>query len=286
MSSEAQSKACPSCGVASLGLRKIDTGMKLALVAGGAKNLPEQVCGNCYEKLTGQVSQGVRLRMEQENKEKSKMVLWSSRVSLVKKARALMTAKAFAEAAVAYEKYLRILELVYSVKKGELTPEVFNKSKRSKELTVVASVYWDLMRIYDTSPRFGDRMEKSAKKLAEFLPYSSIYAEIVRKLEGFLKSAKNPHVVKEFMRTMKVSRSRCFIATAVLPFPHCPEAIALREFRDHFLKTHRLGRAFVALYYTHSRKLIPILEKNCGLRKLVQVWVTFVGRVLLVIQRL
>ena len=48
------------------------------------------------------------------------------------------TKRRISEAAVQYEKYLRVLEVVYNLKKGELSPAVFNNSSRSKELTVIA----------------------------------------------------------------------------------------------------------------------------------------------------
>ncbi len=142
------------------------------------------------------------------------MMMWKNRVHLIKNARNLMTQKAYSEAAVQYEKYLRVLEVVHGKKKGELAPSIFNNSTRSKELTVVASVYWDLMRIYDTSPRYGDRMASSARKCAEFLPFSTIYPDIVKKAEQFSRSAKNPAVMRQFLKMVKSRRGPCFIADA------------------------------------------------------------------------
>ncbi len=70
---------------------------------------------------------------------------------LIKKARMCMSQKLYSEAAMSYEKYLKILDIVFDVKKGDrLKPEAFKDSARTTELTVVASVYWDLLRIYDT----------------------------------------------------------------------------------------------------------------------------------------
>lgn len=45
-------------------------------------------------------------------------------------------------------------------------------------------------------------------------------------------------------------RGRCFIAT--LAFGDTPETVALRQFRDLFLRRCRIGRAAIAAYYRHS----------------------------------
>ncbi|MGE3388174.1 MAG: CFI-box-CTERM domain-containing protein, partial [Bdellovibrionales bacterium] len=174
---------------------------------------------------------------------------------LIKQARGLMGQKAYSEAAVSYEKYLRVLEMVYNLKKGELTPDVFNNSKRSKELTVVASVYWDLVRIYDTSPRYGDRMSQAASKLALFLPFSPIFPDVVKRAESFVRSAKNPQVMRSFLKAVRAGGGRCFIATAVFADGDCPEVQALRQFRDQVLMPSGPGRSFVFWYYRHSPRV-------------------------------
>lgn len=260
----------------------IDAGMRLALqTVQEAQPLPEKVCVSCYEQLGSMVSQGLKLRMERDLKEKNKAVAWKNRVHLIKNARSMMTRKSYSEAAVQYEKYLRLMEVVHNLKKGELSPKLFNNSSRSKELTVIASVYWDLMRIYDTSPRYGDRMMESARKLAEFLPFSTIYPDIVKKCESFQKSAKNPEAVKEFMRLVKAERGPCFIASAAYAeTPYAVELWILRRFRDQVLRPHPLGRRLVYLYY----KISPPLARHIGASqlksKLVRAVLTKMARLL------
>lgn len=247
------SQGCPSCGKPAEELVPIDTGTKVALAATGLQGaIPSFVCKNCYADLVGRVSQGMRLRLEKDAREKNKLMLWKSRVNLIKQARGLMDQKAYSEAAVAYEKYIRVLEMVYNLERGRLSPEVFNNSKRSKELTVVASVYWDLMRIYDTSPRYGDRMAKAASKLAQFLPLSPIFPDVVKKAEAFARSAKNPGVVRSFLKACKVGRAGCFIATAVFQDESCFELETLRCYRDQVLLMSPKGRVFVRWYYRTS----------------------------------
>jgi len=257
MSENAKAQTCPRCKQLADQFFSIDTGMRLALRdAGVAEQIPDQVCPNCYEHLTGHVSQGLKLRMERDMREKNKMIMWKNRVHLIKNARGLMTQKAYSEAAVQYEKYLRVLEMVYNLKKGELSPAVFNNSSRSKELTVIASVYWDLVRIYDTSPRYAERMQSAAGKLSQFLPFSPIYPDIIKKADVFSRSAKNQAVLKNFLKNTKSKRGPCFVADAAFAAdPHAPELFILRKFRDQKLRPHYLGRQLIWFYYRTSPPL-------------------------------
>lgn len=251
---QAQTKNCPHCGAITDQLISIDAGMRVGLSeAGLGNNLPEEVCSSCYEGFAGQVSQGLKLRMERDHREKNKAVMWKNRVQLVKNARALMAQKAYTEAAIQYEKYLRVLELVYSIEKGQLDPKVFNNSARSKEMTVIASVYWDLLRIYDTSPHYSERMSDAAKKLSDFLPFSQIYPDVVKQAEYFSRSAKNPSIVREFLKTTKSQRGPCFVASAAFADePYAPELFWLRRFRDEVLRPHIIGRQLIWFYYKFS----------------------------------
>jgi hypothetical protein len=262
MSTVVQPSQCPKCGNLSDNFVSVDPGMRVALQeAGEGGSLPERVCSSCFEQLTSSVSQGLKLRMEQTMREKNKMMMWKNRVVLIKNARNLIGQKAYSEAAVQYEKYLRVLEVVYNLKKGDLSPAVFNNSSRSKELTVIASVYWDLVRIYDTSPRYGDRMGKAAQKLAEFLQFSPIYPDIVKKAEQFAKSCKNQAVMRQFLRSTKSSRGPCFLASAVYP-PFAVELHLLRKFRDEYLRPYWFGRQVIWIYYRLSPPVAGWLRRH------------------------
>ncbi len=231
--------------------------MRVALEASGqSASVPDRICATCRDSLSGTASKGLSLRNERDNREKEKLMAWKNRVHLVKNARALMSQKAYSEAAVQYEKYLRVLELVHNLKKGELTPKVFNNSTRSKEITVIASVYWDLVRIYDTSPRYGNRMAIAAAKLSEFLQFSQIYPDVLKKADHFMRSAKNPQIVRDFLRASRGNRGGCFIATAAFAeSPDCHELLLLRRFRDQRLRPSWVGRQFIYFYYKSSPSL-------------------------------
>jgi hypothetical protein len=258
-----QTQACPKCGSITDHMMSIDAGMRLALKEAGETNPPDGVCPACFETMAGSVSQGLELRMERDVREKNKMMAWKNRVHLIKNARGLMAQKAYSEAAVQYEKYLRVLEVVYNLKKGELSPAVFNNSSRSKELTVVASVYWDLLRIYDTNPRYGDRMAQAAVKLSQFLPYSPIYPDIVKKAEQFSRSAKNPAVLRQFLKLSKSTRGPCFVADAAFASsPYAVELLVLRLYRDRVLRPTWAGRQLIWVYYKTSPPLARAIGRS------------------------
>ena len=252
---------CPRCGSTATSLHPVETGMKLALQqVESTDTLPAEVCDGCMSDLTGKVSQGVRLRLEKQAKEKNRHMLWKSRVGLVKQARQLMQQKAFPEAAVSYEKYIRVLEVSYDLKPGQLSPSVFGKTSRSKELSVIASTYWDLMRIYDTRPNYRERMSLAAKKLAEFCPYSPLYPDIVKKAQSFQNSSKNPDIVRQFLKDAKAEVGRCFVATTCCGSEHAPLVIQLRKFRDFSLRSHLPGQVFISFYYFIGPALSAVIE--------------------------
>ena len=276
-----QIKTCPRCKSAATELIDVDTGMRLLLQKSGqVQDLPSQVCSVCYNSLTSQVSHGAKLRLEQKAKEKNRHMVWKSRVNLIKHARQMMQQKAYSEAAVSYEKYLRVLEISYDLKPGALNPTVFGKSSRSKELTVIATTYWDLLRIYDTSPKYRDRMRLTAKKLAEFIPYSPLFTAVIKQAQSFATTAKNPDIVKEFLKLSKARASRCFVASAAFSDPYHPVVVDLRIFRDETLATYRLGRVFIQLYYFFSPPIATAIDRMPFCKRWLQVTLQFIRDIL------
>lgn len=247
--------ACPYCGDTVPSLTVVDTGMRLALKKTAQfDQVPPAVCAGCHTLLARMVSKGAALRAQAQAREQNRITLWRSRVILVKKAKDCLARKNFSDAAINYEKYIRVLEVVFDKRPGELTPDLFDKG-RNQELTVVASVYWDLMRIYDTSPRYRERQIKAATKLAEFARFTPIFSHVVRKAESQARTAKNPEAFRQFLAISNKNRPRCFIATAAFDDDQDPSILILRLLRDRILRRHPLGRRFIRLYYRHSPAL-------------------------------
>lgn len=260
---------CPRCGIQVTELHPTSPDLISRLQAAGETNVPSQVCAGCISDMqrTLATSSGGILMAQERAREQHRLQLWKSRVMLIKKARQSMTQKQYSEAAVSYEKYLKILDIVFEVKRGErLRPEAFKESARTTELTVVASVYWDLMRIYDTHDKYADRMTNAAKQLAAFIQFTPIYPDIIRKAESFQKTARNPHIVKQFLKMSDKETPRCFIATAAFEDPCAPEVLMLREFRDFTLRNSKWGRQFIAFYYKSSPRIACLLDKQPRLK--------------------
>ncbi len=62
----------------------------------------------------------------------------------------------------------------------------------------------------------------------------------------------------------------CFIATAAYGSSIEPHVRLLRQFRDRFMLTNAIGRAFVRLYYTYSPPLADFISKHKSVRMVVR----------------
>lgn len=67
---------------------------------------------------------------------------------------------------------------------------------------------------------------------------------------------------------------RCFIATAAYGSYLHPDVEVLRDFRDHYLLTNKIGRKFVAWYYQNSPILASTIAGNDSLRTLTRAALT------------
>ena len=258
---------CPRCGKTVPELKNLDPTVALKVTRETGAAAPAAVCSACFLEVNGSVG-GPRVGLvhaREKAREQKKLMLWKSRVNLIKAARALMNEKKYSEAAVQYEKYLKVLEIVFDCQPGQLKPEDFKDSARTQELTVVASVYWDLVRIYDTSEKYGDRMNQATKKLSQFLRFTPVYPDVMRKAEAFVRTARNPNIVKNFLKAAKTGKGRCFIASSAFG-PESFEVIALQKWRDEYLLHSFLGKSFVRAYYLVSPPIAYFLDVFPGLK--------------------
>ncbi len=252
---------CLYCGDTVPSLISINNSMRTTLAQNPElTSLPDAVCAGCHGILSKMISMGAVLRSKAQAREQNRLQLWRNRVSLVRKAKDHLAQREFGESAVYFEKYLRVLELVYDKKPGELTPDLFSTDARRQEMTVVTSVYWDLMRIYDQSPRYKDRQMAAAVKLASFVRFTPIYGHIMRKAESLTRTAKSPDVFKHFVKISNKNRPRCFIASAAFEGADDPTIEILRLYRDRVLRKNSAGRRFTRLYYRYSPPIAQIVD--------------------------
>ncbi len=264
----------------------VEAGLRLRLLAipnRASDHIPSEVCETCHQEMLRASSKGAVLRAEMAAKEQNRLQLWQTRIALIKKAKQLLDANNPSEAALQYEKYLRVLEIVYEKKAGLLTPDLFRNNARRSELTLISAVYWDLLRIYDASARYKDRQIAAAEKLAEFARYSPAFPSIIRKAEKFYKRARNPEAFAKFLMASHKLRPRCFIATAA--FDYRNETVeTLCAFRDSFLRERAWGRRLILVYYAYSPGIADWLDDHPSLkpatRRVLRWAASFLGQTL------
>lgn len=258
-------RTCPRCSAQFPELIRVEQGMKLRLQETGTDaNPPPEVCPNCYKEFSSNISQGAKLRAQENAKAHNRMVLWKNRFSLIKQAREKMQVKSMTEAAVFYEKYIRTLEICHDLNPGQLDPLMFNSPGKEKELEVLSTVYLDLIKIYDSNSRYTDRLNNVSQKLMRILPHCKNRADISRKIERHIKASKNPQIMKRIAGDVsKVSKGTgCFIATASFGANNTSELVIFYAFRDHVLQKSFAGRCFIKLYYFISPPMAQLISKH------------------------
>ncbi len=257
---------CQSCGIENPNLVRIDSGLRLSLQKSGVDELPNFVCSPCLKSLRKSASLGAQELAKKEIKAGHTGKLWKARISLVKQGHLLLQRGDYSEAAQCYEKYLKVLQLAVEKKsRAELDPSQFHD--HPKEITIICSVLWDLMLIYDANLKFQNRQLEAAQLLAQFVRFSPVYNTIVRKAEKETHKAKNPMAFKTFLKLCDAHTSRCFIANETFGSRIDPTVILLCQFRDGVLKEHPMGRKFVAFYYKRSPAVAHLLRKWPFLKK-------------------
>ena len=237
----------------------------------------DEFCRSCVSALRRKATTSGGLLMAQERaKDDRKIKLWKSRTSLVRQGHKQMANKLYSEAAISYEKYLKLVEMVFDCPKGQLTPQLLKEAAKTAELTVISGVYWDLVRVYDTSDQYGERQKQAAKQLGLFVPFTPIFPDIVRKAVVFQRQARHPEVIKAFLAAANKKRGRCFVATAAFIAPAAPEVLFLRQFRDQKLKTNFWGRKVVTIYYKYSPLVACFLDKHAYAKPFVRAFLRIV----------
>ncbi len=263
---------CPQCSLDVPEIIPIDAELRSRLIDSDPEfPVNQEICRSCISTLRRKASTSGGLLMAQERaKDDRKVKLWKSRTSLVRQGHSQMANKLYSEAAISYEKYLKLVEMVFECPKGQLTPQLLKEAAKTAELTVISGVYWDLIRVYDTSDQYGERQKLAAKQLSAFVPFTPIFNDIVRKAAIFQRQARHPEVIKTFLASASKKQSRCFVATAAFNSADVPEVLFLRDFRDTKLKTNFCGRKFVALYYRVSPRLASFLDNHAYAKPFVR----------------
>ena len=233
-----------------------------------SKNQSSENSNNAVEKIDEKSASTDNTLAEKENSKRKKKI-WDSRAAFIKSGHLSMQSRRYSEAAVSYEKYIRILELYFEVPAGGLTPEIFKESAKTSELAILSSIYWDLIRVYDSNESYSQRQANAAIQLAKFAVLTPIHHDLVTQAESFLSKARNPQNVKLFL-TGVGKTSKCFIATAAFQNPDCYEVIFFRHYRDSVLSKHKLGLLLIHVYYRYSAFWADKLQNQNFMKSIIR----------------
>lgn len=255
-------KKCPRCNTEVRELVRIDAGMRLSLIESGhPKEAAQEVCTNCINELSKRVSQGAKLRAQRKAREANLTALFRNRISVLKQARVYLAQRVYAEAAIEYEKYLRILEIVFEAKPGTLNPESFKVGKKTAEIDSVLTVLWELLKIYDMNTSYQNKLKEKVELFLVFSKAAPGFSKMAAKIQAFAPKARNKEVFMDLLARTNAKRSRCFIATSAYESPTHPNVLALCNLRDHVLAETALGKGLISVYYYFSPSIAHFLDQ-------------------------
>lgn len=170
------------------------------------------------------------------------------------------------DAAKAFHLYLGVLEEWKGCGEGGLHPTHFDLKKDLPELLLITGVLWDMVKMYDQT-----ESEKSAKEFRRFLdkyvvfskgmPYHALSAESLRK---YLGSSKVKHRAEMKAAYVRLTGSKCFVATSLVDVCEDETLETLRRFRDERLRRTRVGRSIVARYYRLGPRMALVMDRMPG----------------------
>ncbi len=128
-----------------------------------------------------------------KGREQNRVAMWKSRVKLGAPSKTFVGAEKLFPKRRELRKILAWCGDVYDLKAGELESRTCSINQSIKGSDDHCFCFWDLFRIYETSPRLWLKEWKGRdKNLPSFLPYSTILARTsLEKAERVRRSAKN-----------------------------------------------------------------------------------------------
>lgn len=268
MSDMTAQSGCPQCGASTTLLHPVDQGMKLRLEKEGVSLSFDSVCTNCFKGLSKNLSSASVLQAEQMIQGNYKKNLWKNRLALVRQGRHCLDRREHADAAIAYEKYLKVIQYVYEKEFQDLNATMFGEHPR--EVTVICSALWALVEIYDLHPSYADKQLSCAAKLGELLPYTNLFSTMAKQASVKMRHAKNPQAYRTMLHKANIKTGNCFIASIAFEDRNDPTLVILRQFRNQVLLTKSGGRHFVRLYYRFSPGLANRLQHFSAIRRILR----------------
>lgn len=204
------------------------------------------------------------------------------RLNLAKQGRAAYDEKNTVDAIFFYQKFLEFTARSLNVEVKGLHPKLFPESDRVAEALMIAQISLDLAKMFD-------HIEDGNKEHATYLrlvvlfssgmPFQAVMADNVRKYIAYTRGLRHQNEFQAAERALHKG-TRCFIATAAFESPAAPEVDALREFRDAYLVTNRVGRLLTETYYFVSPPLARWLDGSPLARRQVRTMLRNLVRIL------
>ncbi len=258
MSNLVADSGCPQCGTSTSLLHPIDQGMRLRLEKEGTTITFDAVCTSCFKALSKNLSSATLLQAEKYIQGNYKKSLWKNRLALIRQAHVFVDRKEHSEAAVCYEKYFKILQMIYEKDFSELNASMFGDNP--KEVTVMCSALWALVEIYDLHPHYKNRQEVCAVKVGELMPYTNLFANMAKHAAIKSRHGNNPVAYRKLLQSANIKTGNCFIASIAFEDRNDPTLVILRQFRSQVLMRTSLGKPFVRAYYHYSPALANRLQ--------------------------
>ena len=198
----------------------------------------------------------------EQAQEDRKREMFRQRVEIARTGIRQFDQKNIQEAVNLFYTYIRILEEWKGVQEGGLMPSHFNMQLDIHELLLLSGIYWDLAKLYDRT-KSKERYNEFAHYLDKFIvfskgmPYQALCAESLRK---YISNDKPIHK-DDFKRAyVRLTGSKCFIATALMEHL-TPEGFErLASLRDNRLAMHWVGRWLIAVYYRFSPPMAMLIS--------------------------
>lgn len=212
---------------------------------------------------------GNSIREAQAKKEKQQQQKEKElRIQLAKQGRTAYEAKNHVDAIAIYQRFLEITARSRNVDIDALHPKLFPEAERIAESLLIASICFDMAKMYDQVDNAGRERSTYLRLVVMFshgMKFQKMMADNLVKFVAYTAGIRHPDEFKAAGKTLEKD-GRCFIATVAFESPAAREVQCLREFRDAYLVTNSLGRYVTESYYFISPPIAQLLDKSSLLR--------------------
>ena len=169
----------------------------------------------------------------------------------------------------ALKHFIDYLSIMAEVKKCTdiygLRTSHFDASTEITEMLMISHIYFEIARLYDSTPKFHPECKKALEQFVHFSvnqPYQVINSEMARK---YLKKInfKNPADFRWAHEQIYIQSKKCYVVTYCFGTEH-PITLECRNFKD-WLLGYPLGQQLVRHYYNFSSVAVERWGQSPGI---------------------